>query len=149
MPIALPLSPGRKTAVTMAMFVPKIIAEEKPWKILKRIIMAGFLEKTIRTDEMLNRNMPNEKIFFRPVISASLPKGSRKTADARMKLLMIHPSSTAFAPNSLPIAGRARLTEDPKKAVRKVVIDVTMRTYILKDFSLSESAVSIYSVPML
>jgi hypothetical protein len=37
MPIALPLSPGWKTVVRIAMLVPNIIALEKPWNILRII----------------------------------------------------------------------------------------------------------------
>ena len=67
------------------------------------------------------------KILFLPYISAILPKGTRNIAAARRYEVAIQPSKTAFILNSLPIEGRAILTEEPIKGVRKEVNVATKR----------------------
>jgi hypothetical protein len=67
----------------------------------------------------VKRIIPYLNIFFLPFMSASLPKGRRNIAEVRIKLLTIHPSSTAVVLKSFPIEGRARFIADPRKGVRK------------------------------
>jgi hypothetical protein len=64
-------------------------------------------------------------------MSANLPKGKRNIAEDKIKLLITHPSSMAFAFRSLPIAGSARLTAEPRKGVRNAAKVATMRTDFL------------------
>jgi L-asparagine transporter-like permease len=85
-------------------------------------------EKIIRKVEIVNRKIPREKIFFLPTISASLPKGSKNIDADSIKLLITHPMLIAFAFSSLPIDGRARLTAEPRKGVRKAANVATIRT---------------------
>ena len=96
----------------------------------------------IRNVEIVKSNIPLVKIFFLPSISASLPNGRRKMAEARIKLLTIHPSSRAVALKSFPIAGRARLMADPMKGVRKAAKADTVSTDL---FSVLSSAGGIFS----
>jgi len=117
-PSALPLSPAGNTEVIIAILVPNIMAPAIPWITLKTIIETMFHANIISIADRVNKVRPAVNIFFRPAISASLPKGSRKTADESMKLLIIHPSSMALALNSFPIEGSARFTADPRKGVR-------------------------------
>ncbi len=135
MPMAFPRSPMLNTEVIIAMLVPKIMAPEMPWLILIMIRYVRLGEKIIKKVEIVNRIIPAEKIFFLPVISASLPKGRRKTDEDSMKLLITHPSPMALAPRSSPIAGRARLTAEPRKGVRKAAKVDTSRTDPLNDLS--------------
>jgi hypothetical protein len=84
---------------------------------------------------IVNNRMPSEKTFFRPIISASLPKGKRNIAEERIKLLITHPSPIALALRSLPIEGKARLTADPRKGVRNAAKAATSITDRLNVFS--------------
>jgi hypothetical protein len=88
-------------------------------------------EKTIRKVDIVKRKMPVENTFFLPIISAKRPKGRRKTAEARIKLLITHPRLMAFAFRSLPIDGRARFTADPRKGVRNAANVATNKTVFL------------------
>jgi len=101
--------------VIIARPVPNIIAPDNPWNILRTISEVILREKIIRKVEMVNSNILVEKIFFRPIMSASLPKGKRNIAAAKIKLLITHPRLIALALRSLPIDGRARLTAEPRK----------------------------------
>ena len=100
------------------MLVPKIMAPDIPWIILKAIIDVMSRANTIRSADTVNNARPAVKIFFLPAISASRPKGTRKTADESMKLLIIHPSPIALALRSFPMDGRARFTAEPRNGVR-------------------------------
>src|SRR5512136_146901 len=59
------------------------------------------------------------KTFFRPWMSASLPKGTRNMAAARRYEVATQLSDTASIANSAPIEGRAMLIEEPIKGGRK------------------------------
>src|SRR5512136_1061977 len=59
------------------------------------------------------------KTFFRPWMSASLPKGTRNMAAARRYEVATQLSDTASRANSSPIEGRAILIEEPIKGGRK------------------------------
>jgi hypothetical protein len=94
-----------------------------------------FQEKMIRKAENVKRIIPYLNIFFLPFMSASLPKGRRNIAEVRIKLLTIHPSSTAVVLKSFPIEGRARFIADPRKGVRKAAEADTVRTDLFNDLS--------------
>jgi hypothetical protein len=83
--------------VRIAILVPKIIALEKPWNILRIIREMILCEKTIRKVDIVNNTIPVVKTFFLPMISPSLPNGNRKIADVRIKLLITQPRFIAFA----------------------------------------------------
>jgi hypothetical protein len=110
--------------------------------ILRIISEERFQEKTIRKVEIVNSRMPAENTFFLPIMSASRPNGSRNIADERMKLLITHPSPIALALRSLPIAGNARLTAEPRNGVRNAANAVTIMTDRLNVFSEAISGVS-------
>jgi hypothetical protein len=74
-------------------------------------------------------------------MSARRPNGRRNIAEDKIKLLITHPSSIAFALRSLPIDGRARLTAEPRKGVRNAAKVATSRTDLFDVFS---SAISIF-----
>jgi hypothetical protein len=99
-----------------------------------------LFEKIMRKVETVNSKIPAEKTFFLPTISAMRPKGSRKTADASIKLLITHPRLIAFALRSLPIDGKARLTADPMKGVRKAAKVATNKIVLLDVFSAVRSS---------
>jgi hypothetical protein len=135
MPIALPRSPGGYTDVMIARLVPKIIALDNPCKMRNMMSEVMLPENIIRNVERVKSTIPVEKIFFLPRISASLPKGRRNIAEAKMKLLITHPSSIAFALRSFPIEGNARFTADPRKGVRNAANVATSRTDLFEVFS--------------
>ena len=91
-PIARPRSPGSNTEVMIARLVPKIIELDNPWNTRSIINEVILCEKMMSEVEIVNRNIPSEKIFFLPIISANLPNGNRNIADERIKLLITHPS---------------------------------------------------------
>src|SRR4030042_1376793 len=70
--------------------------------------------------------MPARKTRFRPWMSASLPKGTRKTAAARIYAVATQPNWTASALNSRPIEGRAMFTEAPMKGARNAASPATI-----------------------
>jgi len=120
--------------------VPKIIALEKPWNILRTMRDMILCEKTIRKVVIVNNKIPIVKIFFLPIISPSLPKGNRKIADVKIKLLITQPRFIAFALRSLPIDGKARFTADVRNGVRNAANVEIRSTDFLKDFSSDASA---------
>jgi len=71
--------------------------------------------------------------------------GSKKIADARIKLLAIQPRPTALVWNSFPIAGRARFIEELRKGLRKAANADTSRTDFLNDPS-RELALSFFVI---
>ena len=75
--------------------------------------------------------MPYVKIIFLPYISAILPKGTRNIAAARIYEVGIQLNKTTFIENSLLIKGRAMLTEEPIKGVRKEASVAISNTYLL------------------
>lgn len=70
---------------------------------------------------------PRLKIFLRPTISASLPKGAKKTAADKRNAVATQLSVIAFAENSFPIDGNAILVADPINGVINEANDVTIR----------------------
>jgi hypothetical protein len=75
--------------------------------------------------------MPYVKILFLPCISATLPNGTRKTADANIYEVATQPIKTASIDNSCPIEGSAIFTEDPIKGVRNEAIVAIIRVTFL------------------
>jgi len=122
------------------MLVPKIIALENPWNILRIMRDVILCEKTIKKADTVNNEIPIVKILFLPIISPSLPKGNRKIADVSIKLLITQLRLIAFVWRSLPIEGKARFTAEVRKGVRKAANVETRSTDFLKDFSLDSSA---------
>jgi hypothetical protein len=123
------------------MLVPKINALDMPWKILKIISVVMLPENIIRKVDTVNRNIPEVKIFFLPMMSASRPNGKRKIAEERRKLLITQPRLIALACSSLPIEGRARLSADVRKGTRNAAKVETRSTAFLKVFS---SCISVF-----
>jgi hypothetical protein len=117
--------------VIIARLVPKIIALAIPWNILRIIREVMLCENIIRKVEIVKSKIPVENIFFLPIMSANRPKGKRNIAEDKIKLLITHPSSMAFAFRSLPMDGSARLTAEPRKGVRNAAKVATMRTDFL------------------
>jgi hypothetical protein len=93
------------------------------------------LENIIRKVETVKIKIPSEKIFFLPAISASLPNGNKNIADDNIKLLITQPRLIASAFKSLPIAGSARFTAEPRKGVRKAANVATRSTDFFDVFS--------------
>ncbi|HEY3308139.1 MAG TPA: hypothetical protein VGJ93_06760 [Desulfuromonadaceae bacterium] len=59
------------------------MALEIPWQTLKMIIPGidqAFPDNKVKSE---NKNIPVTKIFFLPIMSLSLPKGSKNAAVAR------------------------------------------------------------------
>jgi len=75
--------------------------------------------------------LPIKKIFFLPLISASLPRGTRKTADERRKAMETQLIPTAPRLNSSLIDGRAILIAAPRKGLIKEVMIMAKRISFL------------------
>jgi hypothetical protein len=102
-------------------------------------------EKIIRKVDMVNNRIPIKKIFFLPTMSPSLPKGRRNIAEDRMKLLMTQPRPMAFAWNSLPIDGSARLAAELRNGTRKAAKAETRSTDFLNELLSLSSEFIIFS----
>jgi hypothetical protein len=59
------------------------MAPPTPWKILKAINMKVETDVAQRREESVKVPMPHPKTLRLPKMSASLPKGTRHTPDAR------------------------------------------------------------------
>jgi hypothetical protein len=129
----------------MAILVPKIIALANPCNILRRIREVILFEKIIRNVDIVNKEIPIVKIFFLPMISPSRPNGKRKIADVSKKLLITQLRLIAFAWRSFPIEGKARLTAEVRKGVRKAANVETRSTDFLKDLFSDISEFMIFS----
>ena len=76
--------------------------------------------------------MPYVKIFFLPYISASLPNGTRNTAEARRNEVAIQPIITASIENSCPIDGSAIFIEEDINDIRNDVVEaITSVAFLL------------------
>ena len=80
---------------------------------------------------MVKRIIPSINIFLRPYISAILPIGSKKTAEASRYELTTQLREMASIENSALMAGKAILIDDPMKGVRKEVITAIANMDIL------------------
>src|SRR5208337_2059106 len=70
-------------------------------------------------------------------MSASFPKGTKKSAEARRYAVATHESEIASIWNAVPIVGSAMLTAEPSKGVRKPARMAIRRTI---RFSVGETA---------
>jgi hypothetical protein len=70
---------------------------------------------------------PIKKIRFLPLISASFPRGTRKTAEERRKAIDTQLIPTAPIRKSSLMAGRAMLMEAPRQGLIKEVIIIAYR----------------------
>jgi hypothetical protein len=102
-------------------------------------------EKIIRKVDTVNNRIPIKKIFFLPTMSPSLPKGRRNIAEDKMKLLMTQPRPMAFAWNSLPIDGSAKLAAELRKGTRKAAKAETRSTDFLNELLSLSSEFMIFS----
>ena len=75
---------------------------------------------------------PIKKIFFLPLISASFPRGTRKTAEERRKAMETQLIPTAPRENSSLMLGRAILMAAPRKGLIKEVIMIEKRINLLE-----------------
>jgi hypothetical protein len=82
-PRTLPLSWGGKTEVRIASPVAKIIALPIPWRMRKRMSWKAEEATAQSKEERVKATIPKLKIFFLPYRSASLPNGTRHTAEDR------------------------------------------------------------------
>jgi len=105
-------------AVSAATEVEKIMAFPSPWSIRKPISRGVDQENAQRRVAAVKMMIPGKKTRRMPWMSASLPMGMRKIADARTNDVGIHPRRTASAPSSAPMAGRAILTDELMNGVR-------------------------------
>ena len=78
--------------------------------------------------ERVKIEMPYVKIFFRPYMSAILPKGTRNIAEAKRYDLEIQPNRTTSILNSALIAGRAIFTAEAMNDERKELDAAIRRT---------------------
>lgn len=105
-----------------------------------------FGEKPQINEAMVKMINPQLKIFLRPQMSASLPKGTRKTAADSKKDVATQLKVTAFAENSLPIAGNAIFVAEPINGVTKAAKEVTIKVALSKDLVLNTFIFRIYSL---
>jgi hypothetical protein len=129
--MAFPLSCGGNTEVTIAMLEAKINALPIPCKKRKMISSVADIAIAQRIVAANKIMLPIRNIFFRPTISASLPKGTRNIAVEIRKDIIIQFWATAAIENSLPMVGNAMPTAEPIKGVKNEVTMVTPNTIFL------------------
>ena len=91
--------------------------------------MPQIIDARVKTD------IPQRRSLFRPKISANLPNGKIKTAIDNIKDNTTQLSKTVFIANSLPIEGKAILTDDTIKGTinaPRVATNNTIRAMIMK-----------------
>jgi len=76
--------------------------------------------------------LPRKKIFFLPLISASFPRGTRKTAEERRKAMETQLIPTAPRENSSLMLGRAIFMAAPRKGLIKEVMMIEKRINLLE-----------------
>ena len=97
----------------------RIMALPMPWIQRDVININPDVEKAQSRVEKVKKMLPYRSILLRPTMSASLPKGTSMTAENKRKPMAIQLSDKAFIDNSLPMLGRAILTADPIKGLKK------------------------------
>jgi hypothetical protein len=127
------------TEVRIATAVPKMRADPAPWAKRRRMTESDEGAKTSRRDERVKIERPMVKIFFRPVMSAILPTGRRKMADARRYAVETQLREMASIENVLPIAGRAMFTAERSKGVMKPARTAMNRATFLTEGSVTLS----------
>jgi hypothetical protein len=85
---------------------------------LKKTREAPEKEREHSRDDRANTRRPKTKKLFLPLMSASLPIGTRNIAVDSKNAVVIHTRNMASISNSLSILGRARFTEEPMNGVR-------------------------------
>jgi hypothetical protein len=118
-PIALPRSFGGNIEMRIAIEVPKIIALPSPCMARAMIRNVPEFARQQRSVARVKIDAPCIKIFFLPKMSASLPKGTRKTVVERRYVVAIQLNETMVMPNSFPIKGSDKFIAPPIKGVRK------------------------------
>lgn len=118
MPIAMPRSCGENSEMRMAVAVPKIIALPIPWSERATMSIEPDVAMLHAIVARVKKRAPEIKTFRLPFMSASLPKGRRKTAVERRYEVTVQLNETTFIPNSFPIAGKQRFMALPIKGVR-------------------------------
>src|SRR4030042_3618985 len=88
---------------------------------------------TIEKEARVKVRMPMVKILFLPWISAILPNGTRKMAEANRYAVATQLNEIASIENSFPIDGRATLTDDTSNGVRKAPTVTTNKVILLVD----------------
>jgi len=115
----------------MAMLELKIIALPMPCISLYVISIVPVLAIAHNSEAMVNTMFPIKNIFFRPIISDSLPKGTRKIAEVKRYDIITQLIDTELRDNSWVIFGKAMLTALPRKGVKKEVTMVTTSITVL------------------
>ena len=135
MPRTRPRSCAGYTEASSAVPLPKIIAPPNPCSALSAITIQGADASAISSDVTAKIQAPSVKIRFRPYMSAMRPIGSRNMAALSMKAVTIQPSATLSEARSLPMLGRATLSEVVENGSRKALSRETTSTTRLSSAS--------------
>jgi len=104
------------------------IAPPIPWRNLQARSRDAEGEKKARSDAKVYTRVPVENTLALPVMSPSIPAGSRKIAEERRYAAGIQESIMASMANSSPMRGRARLMLEPVNGLRNVPMVTMTRT---------------------
>ncbi len=104
-----------------------------PCMPLNIISMAPSVERAQKMELAAMMMFPIRNIFFRPLISASFPRGTRKIAEERRKAMATQLMPTAPMENSSLMAGRAMLMAAPRKGLMKEVMIIRKRISFLEE----------------
>jgi len=102
------------------------MAQLIPCRDRQIISMIIELEKKVTAETTVKKIIPQRNTFFSPMISASLPKGTRNTLNTRRKELTTQLRRTASAWNSWPIKGTATFIPEVINEVKKIDIEVAI-----------------------
>jgi hypothetical protein len=116
----------------MAIPVPKTMALPIPCIPRNRISNPPEGDSAQRMEERTMIMLPMKKILFRPLISASLPIGTRNTAEERRKAMATQLIPTAPIEKVLLMAGSAILMAAPRKGFIKEVMRTMIRINLLE-----------------
>jgi len=123
----------------MAMPVPNTMALPMPCAARRLISKAPEGERAQRIELAAIIMLPRKNICFLPLISASLPRGTRKTAEESRKAIDTQLIPTAPSEKSALMAGSAILMAAPRKGLIKEVMMIKRRINLLE--SLLESVI--------
>ena len=115
--MAFPRSLGGYTEVIIAIPVPNTMALPRPWTARSEMSTAPDGDSAQRMELVAIIMLPIKNILFLPLISASLPRGTRNTADESMKAMETQLIPTAPSENSSLMAGKAILIAAPRKGL--------------------------------
>src|SRR4030042_4205338 len=131
--------------------VTDIMALLIPCKTLKAINIPALKDIPQIIDARVKNDIPYRRSLFRPKISANLPNGKIKTAIDKKKDNTTQFSKTVFIANSLPIEGKAILTDDTINGTINAPKVATNNTIFL--FSLSSikysSSLTFFSIDII